>query len=67
LDGEIALKAFTIPKTERNSVTEGVEEIIFSVTFLIAHAKVLDLIEQMVSRVLFVDGYLVEGVAAQIA
>jgi hypothetical protein len=49
LEGVLESEAFAIPESQRDAVAEGVEKVILAVTFPLANAKALDLIEQMVS------------------
>jgi hypothetical protein len=44
-----------ISQWRRDATTEGIEKVVLTVSSLIAHAKVLDLIEQMVSSVPLID------------
>jgi hypothetical protein len=61
---ECALEAFLISERDGNAVTESIQEVIFSLAFLVPHAKLLDLIEKVISQFPFISDSLVERMLA---
>ena len=56
------LEPFTISESQGDAVAECVEKIVFTVAISVSHAKALDLVEEVISNVLLVDGRLMECV-----
>ena len=42
-------EAIAVPESQSDAVAEGVEKVVFAVTFSVANAKALDLVKQVVS------------------
>ena len=49
-------------QSQRDSVTESIQKIVFTVALFVTHSKTLHLLEKVISKLAFVGHELVEGV-----
>src|SRR5271170_4222721 len=54
------LETPAIPEGQRDAIAERIEKIVFPFAFLVSDAEALDLVKQMIARVPFIYGRLVE-------
>jgi len=59
-------KSTAIPEGERDTIAEGVQEIVFALALFISDAEAFDLIQKVVCRTPFVDEGLVKRVLTKL-